>query len=229
MKQQVTSAIVLNRINYGEADKILTILTPENGKIKLIAKGVRKVKSKLAGSVELFSVSNIIYIQGTKEIGTLISAKLQTFFSNITKDYSRTITGYELLKIANKSTKDAVDIDYYNLLLHSLVMLNNSEINPTLDGCWFMARQLKLLGHEINTLTDINNQKLIEKQNYNYDFKEMGFYYSKNGIYGSKHIKLLRLLLKEEVHKLNLISGLDKVLISVDRLLKDVLKLYRVN
>lgn len=229
MKQQTTSAIILHRINFGEADKILTVLTPENGKLKLIAKGVRKVKSKLAGSVELFSVSNIMYIKGANDIGILTSAKLQTFFGNIAQDYSRTVIGYELLKVANKSTKDAVEFDHYNLLLHSLVALNNTGVNPILVECWFMARQLKLLGHEVNTLTDIDNQKLTEKQKYNYDFKEMGFCNSNNGIYDSRQIKLLRLLTKEEVVKLNLISDLNKVLNLVEQLLKDVLRIYRVN
>lgn len=62
----VTSGIVLNRINFGEADRILTVITPDQGKLSLIAKGVRKEKSKLAGGIELFSVSNISFIPPKK-------------------------------------------------------------------------------------------------------------------------------------------------------------------
>ena len=45
-----TQAIVLRRTNYGEADRILQLLTPE-GKKSVMAKGVRKEKSKLAGGI----------------------------------------------------------------------------------------------------------------------------------------------------------------------------------
>lgn len=47
--QQVTDAIILTRTDYGEADRIITLLTPGHGKLRLIAKGVRRIRSKLAG------------------------------------------------------------------------------------------------------------------------------------------------------------------------------------
>ena len=54
-----TKAIVLRRTDYGEADRILQLLTP-SGKRSVIARGVRKEKSKLAGGIELFSVSDVL-------------------------------------------------------------------------------------------------------------------------------------------------------------------------
>src|ERR1700676_1640031 len=50
INQIITTGIVLRRINYMEADRIITILTPDYGKLTLFAKGVRKANSKLAGS-----------------------------------------------------------------------------------------------------------------------------------------------------------------------------------
>ena len=44
-----TVAIILKRINYGEADEYVNFVTPDYGKLRLMAKGVRKSKSKLAG------------------------------------------------------------------------------------------------------------------------------------------------------------------------------------
>ena len=41
MKQLVSQAVVLSRTDYGEADRILTLLTPDQGKLRLLAKGVR--------------------------------------------------------------------------------------------------------------------------------------------------------------------------------------------
>ena len=53
-----THAIVLRRTNYGESDRILSLLTPE-GKIAVLARGVRKEKSRLAGGIELFSTDDV--------------------------------------------------------------------------------------------------------------------------------------------------------------------------
>jgi hypothetical protein len=51
-RRYVTEAIVLSRFDYGEADRILTLITPAGGKIKAIAKGIRKPTSRIGGSVE---------------------------------------------------------------------------------------------------------------------------------------------------------------------------------
>src|SRR4051812_44153733 len=105
-QQRVTTGIVLTRIEYGEADRIVTVLTPNDGKLRLMAKGVRRVKSKLAGGVELFSVSSLTYIPGRGDIGTLISSRLETHFGHIVQNIDRTMLGYDLIKLLHKATED---------------------------------------------------------------------------------------------------------------------------
>src|SRR5258706_3107737 len=51
-RRYTTDAIVLSRFDYGEADRILTLITPGGGKVKAIAKGVRRQKSRIDGSLE---------------------------------------------------------------------------------------------------------------------------------------------------------------------------------
>ena len=71
-----TKALVLRRTNYGEADRIINFLT-EQGVIAAIAKGVRKEKSKLAGSVELFTLSDVTLHKGlNNKLCVLTSAKM---------------------------------------------------------------------------------------------------------------------------------------------------------
>ena len=50
-----TEGIILKRINFGEADRILTSYTKHFGKISLLAKGVRKITSRKGGNIELFN------------------------------------------------------------------------------------------------------------------------------------------------------------------------------
>src|SRR5436853_7849884 len=59
-----SEAVVIKRSNLGEADKILTIFTPNYGKLRVVAKGVRKVTSRLAGHVELFTRSQMLLAKG---------------------------------------------------------------------------------------------------------------------------------------------------------------------
>ena len=109
MQQIVTRGIVLTRTNYGEADRIVTILTPDHGKQRLMAKGVRKLKSKLAAGLELFSVSDISYIPGRGEVHTLVSSRLRVHYGKIVENLDRTMLGYELLKRINRATEDAAE------------------------------------------------------------------------------------------------------------------------
>ena len=93
MKTVRTQAIVLRRTNYGEADRIVQLLTPE-GRRSVMAKGVRREKSKLAGGIELFAVSDVVVGEGKGDLGVLTSAKLEHFYRHILKDYDRLQFGY---------------------------------------------------------------------------------------------------------------------------------------
>src|SRR4051812_27782326 len=137
MKQIVTQGIVLTRTNYGEADRILTLLTPDQGKIRLIAKGVRKSKSKLAGGIELFSVSDITFMRGRSEVGTLLSSRLKLHFGEIVKDIDRTMLSYELIKQLNRATEDECEPEYFDLMELALAALNDPAISNELIQVWF--------------------------------------------------------------------------------------------
>jgi len=66
-----TDAIVLRRSNLGEADKILTLYTPNLGKIRAIAKGVRRPTSKLGGHVELLTHCSLMLARGPEAVNDL--------------------------------------------------------------------------------------------------------------------------------------------------------------
>jgi DNA repair protein RecO (recombination protein O) len=70
-----TEAVVIRHLNYGEADRILTLYTPERGKLHVIAKGVRRAKSHNAGHLELFNRCSLVVYAG-RNLGVLGSAEL---------------------------------------------------------------------------------------------------------------------------------------------------------
>lgn len=193
MNSIVTQAIVLARIDYGEADRILTVLTPDHGKLSLMAKGVRRVKSKLAGSVELFSVSTITFVQGRGSVGTLISARLDTHYGRIVQDLDRTMLGYELIKQLNKITEDQAEKEYFELLGYTFEALDDPTIDPALTKFWFTAQMLRLSGHTPNLRTDTGGKELDVSQRYDFDIQTMCFRLRPSGRFVSNHIKFLRL------------------------------------
>ena len=226
MNRITTTGLVLTRFNFGEADRIITVLTPDNGRLKLMVKGARRVKSKLAGGIEIFSINSLTLIKGRSEINTLTSSRLQGYFSNITADYNRTMAGYDILKTINKAIQDNCDAEYYFLLLQTLTSLNKQNLDVGLVKSWFLVRLLNLLGHSPNTKIDIDNKKLDKDSKYNFDFKEMGFLKSPAGIFDVRHIKVLRLLQDEKPEKLNIIDGLSSVLPDIEGLLANITKIY---
>lgn len=192
MKQIVTHGIVLTRTDFGEADRIITLLTPDQGKIRVMAKGVRRIKSKLAGGIELFSVSDITYIPGRGEIQRLVSTRLQVHYGNIVKELDRTMLGYEMLKRVNRATEDGLGEEYFDLLNISLNALNEN-MHATLLELWFDAQLLRHAGNQPNLVTDSTGKKLEAGQEYTFDFDSMTFLAVPSGMYAPEHIKFLRL------------------------------------
>lgn len=212
MNQLLTTAIILKRTDYGEADRIITVLTPDHGKLRLMAKGVRRVKSKLAGGIELFSVSHVTYIAGRGEVGTLVSTRLQKHYGNIVKDIERVQLGYELIKQLDKVTEDEAEAEYFDLLQQGFEALDSAQIPLQLIRLWFTAHLIRLSGHEPNLQTDTADNLLEATQKYNFDIEAMTFTLHSSGRYGSGDIKLLRLLFGDsQPSAIAKIQGVDEI------------------
>ncbi len=189
-----TKAIVLRRTNYGEADRILQLLTPEHGRVSVIARGVRREKSKLAGAVELFAVSDVTVSSGRGELSILTSARLDTFFGKILEDYDRLQFGYETVKQIDRAVTTVEEEAFYRLLEQALIALNTSEIDLRVIKTWFFLQLAILLGVGANLATDAQGAKLIEGERYSFSENDESFVLDERGRFSSDHIKLLRIL-----------------------------------
>ena len=223
MKQQVSKAIVLARTNYGEADRIITVLTPTD-KHRLLAKGVRKVRSKLAGGVELFSVSELVFLQGRGQLQTLISSRLITHYANIVKDIDRTTFAYDVLKKVNKITEDSVDAEYFELLVETLAALDDMEVPLVYVRLWFYVRLLKLGGHAPNLKHGADGGELAESAGYVFSFEDMAFRAKQGAPFQVQHIKFLRLaFMSGSPRVLAKVQGAEPLAIPLEQLLKTAL------
>lgn len=189
-----TKAVVLRRTNYGEADRILQLLTPDQGKVSVMARGVRREKSKLAGGIELFATCDVTIMPGKGDMGTLTGARLDTFFAQILKEYDRMQFGYEVIKQVSKATEMVSEPAFFDLIEGAYRSLNDLEIDAKLTETWFWLQLAILLGVGLNLSTDANGMKLVEDQTYEFDVAESAFVYRPNGRFTTDHIKILRLL-----------------------------------
>lgn len=226
MKKSVTPGIVLSRINFGEADKILTIITPDHGKLNCIARGARKIKSKLAGGIELFSVNIVSYVEGRGDLKTLVSTKMETSFHSIVKDYSRTDIAYRALKAINKVTHEDCGREYYELLYRTLDALSDQGSSVELIWEWFMMHLVDCMGHRPLLETTNSGDKLQPNENYNFDYATMSFIASEQGNYAPNDIKFLRLLLENDIKKLQRINDVDVVMQRTKPLLSAVFQQF---
>lgn len=193
MKHQiVTTGIVLARTDYGEADRILTILTFDQGKVRVMAKGVRKARSKLAGGIELFSVSELTLLPARGELHTLVSSRLVTHYGTIVKDIKRTMYGYELLKRIQRVTEDAAGEEYAQLLRTSLEGLDDPSLDLDLLELWGVLRLLAITGHTPLLQEDAAGHPFELGKNYTFDYERMSFQQQPDGPFGERHIKLMR-------------------------------------
>ena len=212
MKPIRTKAIVLRRTNYAEADRILQLLTPNYGKLSVIAKGVRREKSKLAGGIELFAICDVSIIPGKGDMGTLTSSRLDTFYSHIMEEYDRLQFGYEAIKQVGNAAEAVSEPAFFELLGTAFASLDNFEINEKITETWFWLQLSILLGVGLNLSTDENGMKLVEESRYNFSEDSMSFVYHDQGRFTTEHIKLLRLLSAQPPHVAQHVRGIEDLI-----------------
>lgn len=192
-----TMGYVLKRTNYAEADRILNLITPQ-GKISAIAKGVRKEKSKLAGGIEMFTLSNYNIHLGRGEFGVITSAKMQKYHGNIIKNFTKMELAAMMLKKLSRAAENSDNSEYFEIINQCLTSLDMSD-DDGLTESWFLVRLGKAAGEEINLYRDADGEKLNPELRYFWNTGENSFVLHDNGDFGVNEIKMLRLLLTADL------------------------------
>ena len=211
MSVERTRAIVLRRTNYGEADRIVRLLTPL-GQRSVMAKGVRREKSKLAGSIELFAVSDVVINSGKGDLGIITSARLVQFYRHILEDYDRLQFGYEAINLVSKASENIDEPEWYGTLSEVFMGLDAMTIPLQLTQSWFYLHYAELTGYELNLERDVTGQVLAPDKTYMYDVSEKGLRLSAQGDITAAHIKLLRIMAAKPISAIAQIGGVADIL-----------------
>lgn len=211
MSVEQTRAIVLRRTNYGEADRILRLITPL-GQRTVIAKGVRREKSKLAGGIELFAVSDIVITSGRGDMGVLTGARLVQFYRHILDDYDRLQFGYEAINAVTRASDTIDEPEWYGVLGEVFMGLDVLTIPLQLVQTWFYLHYAELTGYELNLTRDVVGNQLDETKTYMYDENERGLRMAEQGDINANHIKFLRIVATRPIQTIAQIGGIEDVL-----------------
>lgn len=205
-----TKAIILRRTNYGESDRILNILTPD-GKFSVLARGARKEKSRLAGGIELFSVSDVTIHQGRSDLATLTGAKMLKFYGNILAELPRLELASSFLKLINRVAEQTDNPEFFDLLNQSLAGLD-CGYSLALVSTWFNFNFARTTGEEVNLIRDIHGEPLAPDQTYVWDGLEAALRPDPDGPIGASEIKLARLLWSAKLQLIANIENLSQIL-----------------
>jgi DNA repair protein RecO (recombination protein O) len=118
-----TEAIIIKRTNLGEADRVLTLYTRDLGKIKAVAKGVRRPQSKLGGHVELLTHSRLMLARG-RNLDIITQAQTLNHFLPLKEDLERTARGLYVAELVDAFTAERTeDPQLFDLMLDTLTHL----------------------------------------------------------------------------------------------------------
>jgi len=124
MPSYKTEAIILKRTNFGEADRIITVFSKQRGKLKILAKGVRRLTSRRAGSVELFNQATLFLHQG-RTFDILTEAQALNTFALLRGDLELVGMAYYGCELVDRLTpEDQAHEEVYELLIKLLEWLD---------------------------------------------------------------------------------------------------------
>jgi DNA repair protein RecO (recombination protein O) len=150
---QITG-IVIGRTNFGEADRVIRVLTAERGKIGLMARGVRKIKSRSAGHLEPYGEVALSLAEGRGSLDVVTGARLVWYPHRLRDDYPALELTMRLTTLVDRvaaerqpapelfhhlrETLGAIDADGATALVEAwfkLRLLQISGFRPALNNC----------------------------------------------------------------------------------------------
>ncbi len=141
-----TEAVILKRSDFAEADRMLTIYTPGQGKLRVLAKGIRRPLSKMAGHLELFTHSQLLLAKG-RNLDIITQSETITSFLALREDLLRTTYAHYVVELLEKLTPEHVeDYPLYALLVNTLRRLS-ADSQPEMAVRLFEMEMLQHLGY----------------------------------------------------------------------------------
>ncbi len=142
-----TQGLVLKYTDINEADRIITLITRNKGKIKAIAKGCRRPKSSLLSSCQLFAVSDYVLFKGTN-FYHVSSGELREPFFNLRNDLLKLSYAVYFAELADTVTDEDIASEKLSIILSkTLYNLSQNRIPIGILACAYQLKLMDLSGY----------------------------------------------------------------------------------
>ena len=168
-RQVSIEAIVLRHTEFGEADRLIILFSRYQGKIRTIAKGIRKIKSRKAGHLEPFTQSKLLLARG-RDFWIITQAESINPHLKLKDDLLLTAYGSYILELVERFMSEEIENPaLYNLLSITLQRLERDENTDTVIR-YFEIKLLDLLGYkpELQNCVHCRKEILPEDQYFSY-------------------------------------------------------------
>ncbi|HEX5503313.1 MAG TPA: DNA repair protein RecO [Thermomicrobiales bacterium] len=162
-----SEAVVLRRLDFGEADRILTLYTPGSGKLRAVAKGVRKPASKLGGHLELFTRVKLLLARG-RNLDVITGAETLDPYRGLREEggdgdtLERLGAAFYLAELLDRFAEEGIENRaVWDLLTHDLRALSDG-VDPVIATRHFELRLLGYLGYRPNLTTCASCDRPLE-------------------------------------------------------------------
>ena len=138
---------MLRTMDLGEADRVLTVLTPRLGKLRVIAKGVRRPRSRIGGALQPFSDVQLVLAVG-RTFDVVTSTSLEDPHLGLRNDLHSTAAAWYVVELTDRFCEGAADShDAFRLLAQTLSALDaGSEVTRDVVTRWFELALLDAMG-----------------------------------------------------------------------------------
>lgn len=228
MEIKKVEGIILSERDYSESSKIINVLTREYGKIGIMAKGAKKLKSNFSGSTRKFTYGyfHIYYKEG--KLSTLISVDIIDYLKNIQKDIAKISYSTYISELIEQVIKEEYDEDIYNTFIEGikkidegfdpmvitniieLKMLEYLGVKPVIDECAICGNK-----NEIVTLSSDKGGYVCINCKEDSDI-----------IISDKAIKLIRMLYYVDLSKISKLDISDSVKKEIDNFINEYYDKY---
>jgi len=166
------SAVVLKRRELGEADRLLTVFSPDRGKLTLLAKGVRKPASRKAGHIEPFTYTSFLVARG-RSMDLVTQAETIAPHRRLREDLWRSAWAYYACELADAFTQDGdPNAPLFDLLLETLGRLDGGA-DPAPAVRFYELHVLGLVGYQPQLFRCVRCDSVLQPE-VNYLSLELG-------------------------------------------------------
>ena len=168
-----TEAIILRQMALGEADRILTFYTPDLGKVRAVAKGVRRPSSKMGGHLEVLSHVSLLLARG-QNLDIVTQAHLLHSFSRLREDLDTLSRACYLADLVDAfSPEEAPNPALYDLLMNALRWLEDAH-QPELLLRSFELHLLAQVGYRPQVHACVECQQPLAPQDHTFSLRDGG-------------------------------------------------------